>query len=72
MYKKKNTHDLDNLAISITSTLCDMVEMQPFTESFNNFEVIIEQVYQNLNKQYLLLQNHYNQIYNIIFITVHL
>ena len=42
MYKKKNTHDLDNLAISITSTLCDMVQMQPFTESFNNFEVIIE------------------------------
>lgn len=42
MYKKRSNLNLDNIAISITNTLCDMVQREPFTGSFNNFEVIIQ------------------------------
>ncbi len=42
MYKKISNLNLDNIAISITNTLCDMVQREPYTGSFNNFEVTIE------------------------------
>ena len=42
MYKKRSRLNLDSVAISLTNTLCDMVQRQPFTGSFNNFEVTIE------------------------------
>jgi|TARA_B110000211_G_scaffold109388_1_gene126908 hypothetical protein len=42
MYKKRSNLNLDNVALSITNTLCDMVQREPFTGSFNNFEVTIE------------------------------
>ena len=42
MYKKISNLNLDNIAISITNDLCDMVQRGPYTGSFNNFEVTIE------------------------------